>query len=101
MKTIKTEENGVLTVAVEGRVDTGTAPQLDLDLRAAMEETQNLVLDLQDMTYVSSAGLRVLLSAQRTMNQKGSMTIRNASPAVMEVFRVTGFEKILNIAQPV
>ena len=97
MTTTTREENGVLTVAVEGRVDTGTAPQLDTELRTVMEGTQHLVLDLKDMTYISSAGLRVLLSAQKIMNRQGDLTITHASPAVMEVFEVTGFVKILHI----
>ncbi len=93
----KTLENDQLTVALEGRLDTVTAPQLEGELRTAVSGVSRLVFDLAALKYVSSAGLRVLLSAQKVMNRQGSMTIRNASPEIMEIFDVTGFTDILSI----
>ena len=93
----KTEQNGALTVALEGRLDTNTAPELEAELRQSMEGVNKLILDMDRLVYISSAGLRVLLSAQKVMNRQGAMTIRNVSPEIMEIFEVTGFVDILNI----
>ena len=86
-----------LNVALEGRLDTTTAPQLEGELRAAMNGMTRLVLDLESLEYISSAGLRVLLAAQKVMNKQGEMIIRNANSDLMEIFEVTGFVDILNI----
>ncbi|MCR5676282.1 MAG: STAS domain-containing protein [Lachnospiraceae bacterium] len=91
---VKEEE---LTVALEGRLDTTTAPQLEDSLHASLEGTEKLVFDLEKLQYISSAGLRVLLSAQKMMNKKSGMVIRNASDEVREIFEVTGFSDILTI----
>ncbi len=93
----KTLEDEKLTVALEGRLDTVTAPQLEGELRTAVSGVSLLVFDLAALEYVSSAGLRVLLSAQKVMNRQGSMSIRNVTPEIMELFDVTGFSDILNI----
>ena len=96
--TIKLERNEAnLTVSLEGRLDTSTAPKLETELKTALKGVQNLTIDLAELAYVSSAGLRVLLSTQKVMNRQGEMTVRNASDAVMEIFEVTGFVDILNI----
>ena len=97
LKIEKTMGNGVLRVALEGRLDTTTAPQLESELKAALGETEKLVLDLQGLEYISSAGLRVLLSAQKLMAKKGGMTLRHVSEPIMEIFEVTGFVDILEI----
>ena len=97
MNIIKTQEGTTLTVALEGRLDTVTAPQLEGELRTAISDVKELVFDLEKLDYVSSAGLRVLLSAQKVMNRQGSMTIRNVKPEIMDIFEVTGFVDILNI----
>ena len=93
----KTKEDGKLTIALEGRLDTTTAPQLEEEVKESVTGITELVFDLKDIAYVSSAGLRVLLSAQKIMNRQGSMVIRNANEEVMEIFEVTGFVDILNI----
>ncbi len=93
----KKQEGTTLTVSLNGRLDTTTAPQLEGELRTAVEGITELIFDLKDLAYVSSAGLRVLLSAQKVMNRQGNMTIRNASEEIMEIFEVTGFVDILNI----
>ena len=93
----KTQEDSRLTVALEGRLDTVTAPQLEGDLRSAVNGVTELIFDLEKLDYVSSAGLRVLLSAQKVMNRQGKMIIRNAKPEIVEIFDVTGFSDILNI----
>lgn len=86
-----------LTIALEGRLDTVTAPQLEAELKQFLSGVTKLVFDLEKLEYISSAGLRVLLSAQKTMNKQGSMAVRNANNIVMEVFEVTGFVDILDI----
>ena len=93
----KTQEGTALTVALEGRLDTTTAPDLELELREDLEGITELVLDLTSLEYMSSAGLRVLLSAQKTMNKQGSMVIRGANDVIMDIFEVTGFSEILTI----
>lgn len=93
----KTSEGTTLTVAIEGRLDTTTAPQLETDLRASLDGITELILDVTGMEYISSAGLRVLLSAQKIMNKQGEMKVTGVGETVMEVFEVTGFSDILNI----
>lgn len=97
LKIEKTIENGVLNVALEGRLDTTTAPQLESELKEALGSADRLVLDLEKLAYISSAGLRVLLSAQKLMAKKGGMTLRHVGEAIMEIFEVTGFADILDI----
>ena len=95
---IQQEKNGnALTVALEGRLDTMTAPELETALKTALEGVEELTFDLAKLEYISSAGLRVLLAAQKTMNRQGSMTVKNANEIIMEIFDVTGFADILTI----
>lgn len=95
---IKKEQNGSeLNIAVEGRLDTITAPELDAELTTALNGIEKLVFDFENLEYISSAGLRVLLSAQKVMTKQGSMVIRNVKPEIMEIFEVTGFVDILDI----
>lgn len=93
----KTKKGTSLTLAIEGRLDTTTAPKLDDELRESMDGVDSLILDFASLQYVSSAGLRVLLSAQKVMNRQGSMVIKNVNEDVMDVFEVTGFVDILTI----
>ena len=86
-----------LLVALEGRLDTMTAPDLENQLSEALAGIEHLAFDLKKLEYISSAGLRVLLSAQKTMNKQGDMVVRNASEEVKEIFEVTGFSDILTI----
>ena len=86
-----------LALALEGRLDTTTAPQLEAELNSSLPSVKALTFDLAKLAYVSSAGLRVLLKAQKTMNKQGSMTIKNAGQEILEIFEVTGFDEILNI----
>ncbi|MBO6231569.1 MAG: STAS domain-containing protein [Ruminiclostridium sp.] len=96
--TINKNKNGdVLTISIEGRLDTVTAPQLESELKASLDGIKTLVLDISTLEYISSAGLRVLLSAQKTMNKQGSMKVTGANEAIMEIFEVTGFIDLLNI----
>ena len=85
------------TIEIAGRLDTITAPALDKTIREDIGDTQNLVLDIKDIEYISSAGLRVLLNAQKKMQRVGSMKLKNVSEAVMDVFEMTGFADILEI----
>jgi len=93
----KNAEGSNLTIAIEGRLDTTTAPELENELKTALDNVTELTFDLEKLDYISSAGLRVLLSAQKTMNQKGSMKIKNVKDEIMEIFEVTGFVDILTI----
>ena len=93
----KTIENGYAVFALSGRVDTTTAPELEKEIKSSLDGVTSLTLDMKDLVYISSAGLRVLLSAQKTMNKQGKMTVRNANETVMEIFEVTGFSDILTI----
>ena len=96
--TIRKEQNGTgLTIALEGRLDTTTAPQLETELKESMPGLTELVMDFEKLDYISSAGLRVLLSAQKVMNKQGSMKIIHVNETVNEVFEVTGFSDILTI----
>ena len=92
----KHAENGVLTLAPEGRLDTTTAPELERML--TLDGVTTLIFDLEKLDYISSAGLRVLLSAQKTMNGQGSMKVVHANEMILEIFEVTGFTDILTIA---
>lgn len=97
MNIIKKTNGNKLTIALEGRLDTTTSPQLETELKASLDGVSELVMDMADLQYISSAGLRVLLAAQKIMNQKGSMTLVNVSETIMEVFEITGFSDILTI----
>ncbi|MBO5568476.1 MAG: STAS domain-containing protein [Clostridia bacterium] len=96
--TIRKQQNGTeLTLALEGRLDTTTSPELEKELKASMDGADSLVLDFSKLEYISSAGLRVLLSAHKAMAGKGGMTVANANEIVQEVFDVTGFSDILTL----
>ena len=96
--TIEKKKNGQeLTLAVEGRVDTTTAPELESVCKDSLDGITDLIFDLEKLEYISSAGLRVFLSVQKTMNAQGSMKLIHVSENVMEVFEVTGFSDILTV----
>lgn len=98
MLNISMDTNGSeLIVNLEGRLDTSTSPQLENDLKANIDGVSELIFDIKDLQYISSAGLRVLLSAQKIMNKQGTMVIRNSTEEVKEIFDVTGFSDILTI----
>ena len=83
--------------AVEGRLDTVTAPELEKELKDSLEGLTELIMDFQKLEYISSAGLRVLLSAQKVMGKQGDMKVTHVSEEIMEIFEVTGFSDILTI----
>jgi anti-sigma B factor antagonist len=93
----KVAEGTSLTVKLEGRLDTTTSPQLEGELGSKLDGVKELVFDLEKLEYISSAGLRVLLSAQKVMNKSGKMTVCNVSDSINEIFEVTGFSDILTI----
>lgn len=97
MNIVKNKQDSKLTLALEGRLDTTTAPQLETELKDTVEGVTDLEFDFQDLEYLSSAGLRVLLAAQKTMNKQGKMVIRHVNETIQEVFEVTGFVDILTI----
>ncbi|MDE7194025.1 MAG: STAS domain-containing protein [Oscillospiraceae bacterium] len=97
MNIIKTTEGKTLNIALEGRLDTTTAPQLEAELKQSIADNTELILDFAKLEYLSSAGLRVLLAAQKVMNKQGKMVIRNVNDVISEVFEVTGFADILTI----
>ena len=96
--TINETKNGSdLIISLEGRLDTMTAPELEEELKKVLPETEQLTFDFEGLEYMSSAGLRVLLSAQKVMSKQGSMKITHANETIMEIFEVTGFVDILTI----
>ena len=95
IKTAKDAEK--LTVALEGRLDTVTAPELEKCFKKSLPGVTELVMDFEKLDYISSAGLRVLLSAQKTMNRQGSMKLIHVGESIMEILEVTGFSDILTI----
>jgi anti-sigma B factor antagonist len=99
MEITKNNANGVLTLRLKGRLDTTTAPQLEQEIDAVQADAsiQELHLDLKELAYTSSAGLRVLLKAQKLMNSRGGMKLHNVSEDITEVFDITGFLDILTI----
>ncbi|MBQ6475387.1 MAG: STAS domain-containing protein [Clostridia bacterium] len=94
----KTIEEGKALFALEGRLDTITAPVLEEDLMNSLEGVKDLTLDFEKLDYISSAGLRVLLATQKIMNkEKGEMKVRNLNDTIAEIFELTGFAEILTI----
>ncbi len=97
MQIVKQKEGSNLTISLEGRLDTTTSPQLEEELKQSLDGITALVFDLAKLEYISSAGLRVLLSAQKVMNKQGEMKVTGANDELKEIFEVTGFVDILNI----
>lgn len=95
MKTEKRLDGTELTIKVSGRLDTTTSPQLEAELKQSIGGITKLVFDLSELEYLSSAGLRVLLSAHKTMDKQGEMIVKNVNDAVNEIFEITGFIDIL------
>lgn len=93
----KTLESNKLTISVEGRLDTVTAPELDEVIKNSLEGITELIFDFDKLEYISSAGLRVILSAQKQMNKQGSMKVVNSGDEIKEIFDVTGFTDIITI----
>ena len=93
----KNLEGNKLTIALAGRLDTTTAPDFENEINSSLNGVSELVLDFAELEYVSSAGLRVILAAQKTMNKQGSMKLVNVSTDIMDVFEITGFADILTI----
>ena len=97
MEITKTQNGSELTIALEGRLDTNTSKLLEKELRLSIDDITSLIMDLSELEYISSAGLRVLINAQKVMKRQGNMVVRNANEEVMEVFEITGFVDLLNI----
>lgn len=94
---INKAEGSALTISLEGRLDTTTAPEFEKLLKGSLDGVSELTLDMEKLEYISSAGLRVLLSAQKRMNRQGEMLLIHVGPAIMDIFEVTGFSEILTI----
>ena len=97
MEIIKKKDGGSLKIALEGRLDTSTAPSLEEALKEELNGVTDLEFDFAKLEYISSAGLRVLLSTQKIMKNQGNMKAKNVCPEIMEVFDITGFSEILTI----
>ena len=93
----KIKDGSKLTVALEGRLDSNTASQLETELKANLEDITELTMDFGELVYLSSAGLRVILAIQKQMNKQGKMVIVKVNETIMEIFEVTGFAEILTI----
>ena len=96
---VKKAEGTTMNVALKGRLDTTTSPELESFLKENINGITELIFDLKDLEYISSAGLRVLLTAHKAMEKQGSMKLQHVNEIVMEVFEVTGFADILNIEE--
>ena len=90
-------EGKELLLKVSGRLDTTTAPDMEECIRENLKDTEKLVMDFEELEYISSAGLRVLLSAQKIMNKQGEMVLKNVPDSIQEIFDITGFTDILTI----
>ena len=90
-------EGAKLTILLEGRLDTTTSPSLERELKQGLDSITELIFDFEKLEYISSAGLRILLAAQKVMNKQGSMVVKNVNEIIAEVFEVTGFSDILTI----
>ena len=99
MEIIKEKNGTAVTMSLQGRLDTATAPQMEAELKKDMEEVTRLILDMRELEYLSSAGLRVILKAQKMMGKRGGMVVRHVNETIMEVFELTGFSDILTIEQ--
>ena len=97
MKIELSKTDSKLTLSLLGRLDTSSAPELETTLKTSLDGVKELVFDFAGLEYISSAGLRVLLSAQKTMNQQGSMKVNHVNETIMEIFEVTGFSDILTV----
>lgn len=95
MEIISTKLNGILAITLKGRLDSVTSPELEKQLY--LGDVDGLVFDFEELDYVSSAGLRLLLLCQKQMNGKGKMVVKNVKPEIMDVFELTGFDNILTI----
>lgn len=93
----KIKDDSILTIALEGRLDTNTSPELTRVLEDNLPGVAVLVMDMGRLDYISSAGLRVLLAAQKEMAKQGKMVLKNVNPNVMEIFDITGFSGILTL----
>lgn len=93
----KINDGTALTIALEGRLDTVSAPQLEAELKKSISGVETLVFDFEKLEYLSSAGLRVLLASQKVMNRQGQMIIKNVNSAIADIFEVTGFSEILTV----
>ncbi|WP_407447403.1 STAS domain-containing protein [Fibrobacter sp.] len=98
MQITKTTENDKLTLSLEGRLDTLTAPLLEAEVVGKLDGVKTLVFDFQNLAYVSSAGLRILFMAQKVMSKQGQMIVKNVNSDINDIFKVTGFSNILTIA---
>ncbi len=96
MTVTKNQNEKKLTVSIEGKLNAVTSPELESEL-GDLKDIEDLIFDLKDLAYISSAGLRVLLSAQKIMDDQGHMLIKNANKDVMDIFKETGFLKIFEI----
>ena len=94
----KQSDASALTLVLTGRLDTTTAPELEQELKTALPDVTALTFDMEALEYISSAGLRVLLSTQKIMNRQGEMKLKLVNPTIQEIFEVTGFSDILTIA---
>lgn len=97
MKIDKFKNNGKLKLVIEGRIDTQTSPELENVLKGVISDISELIFDFSKVSYISSAGLRVLLMAHKTMNEQEKMSVVNVSDDILEIFELTGFTDILTI----
>lgn len=95
MEITKTQEGSTLTLTLVGNLDAVSAPQLESEITASLDEIDHLVIDFEDVEYISSAGLRTIMFAQKAMEERGSMELLNVDDDLMEIFELTGFDALL------
>lgn len=93
----KAKEGSTLTISVSGRVDSMTAPDFEKEVDAVADDVKELVFDFKNLEYTSSAGLRVVFKAQKMMDKKGTLIVKNANETIKEIFEITGFSSIINM----
>lgn len=99
MNISKKLEGTRLTIVLEGRLDAATSPSLELELKQSLDGITELIFDFEKLEYISSAGLRILLAAQKLMNKQEGMAVKNVNEVIAEVFEVTGFSDVLTVMQ--
>ena len=97
MEIIKTLNNAELTIALKGELNSVTAPELEAVITSSLNGVKTLIFDFADLSYISSAGLRILLVSKKVMDKQGEMIVRHSNDEVMEIFEITGFKNILNL----
>ena len=97
MEIVTKKDGNKLELAVSGRLDTSTSPKFEAEIKRSIDDIKELIIDFENLDYISSSGLRILLASQKIMNGQGTMIVKNVKDSIMEIFEITGFTQILTI----